>query len=93
MTINILGIEYNVEEVDVVNKTEPRLGEINYLTNEIRIDQSLPTDKKNQTLMHEIIHAICDLLGYDELGSDEEKVQGLATALHQVFTAQTIFSS
>ena len=90
--MKILGIEYEVEEVEVVNKTEPRLGEINYITNKILIDRSLPKDKKNQVLMHEIIHAICDLLGYDELGSDEEKVQGLATALHLVFSEQIIFS-
>ena len=90
--INILGMIYHVEEVDCVNKFEPRKGEINFMTNEIRIDKSLPKDLKEQTLLHEIIHAICDLLGMDELCEDETKVQGLATALHQVLSDPTIFS-
>ena len=90
--INILGMTYHVEEVDCVNKFEPRKGEINFMTNEIRIDKSLPKDLKEQTLLHEIIHAICDLLGMDESCEDETKVQGLATALHQVLSDPTIFS-
>ena len=92
-SLNILGVEYTVEEVPVVNKSEPRKGEINYITNEIKIDESMTKSLKNQTLMHEILHAVFDLLGYQELAADEEKVQGIATALHQVFTSQIIFSS
>ena len=91
--INILGVLFTVEEVPVVNKNEPRKGEINYLTNVIKIDESMPVSLKNQTLMHEILHAVFDLLGYQNLAEDEEKVQGIATALHQIFTCQTIFSS
>ena len=91
--LDILGVKFTVEEVEVVNKFEARKGEINYLTNEIRIDKSMPVSLKNQTLMHEILHAIFDLLGYQGLAEDEEKVQGIATALHQIFTSQTIFSS
>lgn len=91
--LNILGVLYEVKEVDVVNKTEPRRGEINYLTNEIRIDKNMPKSLKEQVLMHEIMHAVFDLLGLHELGEDEEKVQSIATALHHVFTSQIIFSS
>lgn len=90
--INILGVIYKVEEVDTVNKTDPRRGEINYLTNGIRIDKNMPKTLKNQVLMHEILHAIFDLLGFDNLAEDEEKVQSIATALHLVFSTQTIFS-
>ena len=91
--INILGVTYTVNEVDTVNKTDPRRGEINYLTSEIRIDRNMPKTLKEQVLMHEILHATFDLLGLDELAEDENKVQSIATALHQIFTAQTIFSS
>ena len=90
--INILGVIYKVNEVDTVNKTDPRRGEINYLTNEIRIDKNMPKTLKEQVLMHEIMHAVFDLLGLSELGEDEGKVQSIATALHHVFTSQTIFS-
>lgn len=91
--VNILGVIYQVKEVDTVNKTDPRRGEINYLTNEIKIDKNMPKTLKEQVLMHEIMHAVFDLLGLYELGENEEKVQSIATALHHVFTSQTIFSS
>ena len=90
--LDILGVIYTVEEVEVVNKTEPRRGEINFLTNEIRIDKNMPTSLKEQVLMHEVLHATFDLLGFSELAENEEKVQSIATALHQIFTSQTIFS-
>lgn len=90
--INILGVIYTIEEVYVVNKTEQRRGEINFLTNEIKIDKNMPQSLKNQVLMHEILHAVFDLLGLSELAEDEEKVQSIATALHQILTTQTIFS-
>lgn len=91
--INILGVIYQVNEVDVVDKEELCKGKINYLTNEIRIDNGLVQSAKEQTLMHEILHAVFDLLGLDELNADENKVQGIATALHHVFTSQAIFES
>lgn len=91
--INILGIIYKVKEVDTVNKTNPRRGELNYLTNEILIDKNMPESLKEQVLMHEILHAVFDLLGFDKLAEDEKKVQSIATALHQVFSTQVIFSS
>lgn len=91
--VNILGVVYQVSEVDVVNKEELRRGEINYMTNEIRIDRNLVQSAKEQTLMHEILHAVFDLLGLDELNADENKVQGIATALHHVFTSQAIFET
>ena len=91
-SVNILGVIYTVEEVDVGNKVEPRRGEINYLTNEIKIDKNMPLSLKKQVLMHEILHAVFDLLGLDELTENENLVQSIATALHQIFTAQSIFS-
>lgn len=91
--INILGVIYRVNEADVVDKGDPCKGRINYLTNEIRIDKWLVQSAKEQTLMHEILHAVFDLLGLDELNADENKVQSIATALHHVFTSQTIFES
>lgn len=91
-SINILGLNYTIEEVDTVNKFELSKGEINYLSNEIRIDKNMPEDLKNQVLMHEILHAVFELLGMRELAEDEDKVQSIATALHLVFSTQTIFS-
>lgn len=91
-SIDILGVIFTVEEVEVVNKEEARKGQIDYLTNEIKIDKSMPQTLKEQVLMHEIMHAILDLLGFYELAQNENMVQSVATALHHVFKEQTIFS-
>lgn len=82
--VRILGLDYEIEEVECVSKEELRRGEINFLTNRIRIDKSMPEDLKKQVLIHEMMHAIFDLLGFEDLCTDENKVQSIATALHQV---------
>lgn len=91
-SINILGVTYKIKEVKVVNKHTPRNGEINFCNQTIKIDKSLPDDKKRQVLLHEILHGICELLGMDDIGDDEHVIQSLATALHHVLFTQTIFS-
>ena len=89
--INILGVEYAVQEVDVVCKDDPRRGEVNYLTNIIKLDKEMPTSLKNQVLMHEVLHAMFDLLGMSDLRDDEPRIQAIATAIHQIFSTQNIF--
>ena len=90
-TINLLGVGISVEEVDVVCKEDPRKGEYDYLTGVIKLDRNMPTDMKNQVLMHELLHAMFDFLGLDELRDDEQKVQMIATAIHQLFTQNEVF--
>ena len=54
----------------------------------------MPASLKEQVLMHEILHAVFDLIGLDKLSEDEKKVQSIATALHHVFSYNgPIFSS
>lgn len=89
--INILGVIYQVNEVDVVDKEELCKGKINYITNEIRIDRGLVQSAKEQTLMHEILHAVFDLLGLDEVNADENKVQGIATGPTPCFYQSNYF--
>lgn len=90
-TIDILGVKYTVQEVEVVCKTDPRRGEINYLTNIIKLDKNMPTSLKNRTLMHEILHATFDSLGMFDLRDDESMIQPIATAIHQIFSSQDVF--
>lgn len=92
-TVNLLGINYQVKEVELVNKNTPCDGEINYQTLEIKIDKELADDKKSQVFMHEILHGLFEGLGMTELRDDEKAVQSLATALYHLFSTQTIFSS
>lgn len=88
--IDILGQRYPISYVDCVNKEEPRKGEINFLTHEIRIDSTMPEDLQQQTLLHEVLHAIGDSLGIEELVNNEGTVQSLATALYCTFKNQII---
>lgn len=90
MTLNILGVGFDVVEVPAISRDEFVKGQIDFVKNEIKIDEALTKESHDQTLMHEIIHAICDLQGLYDIGEDENKVQSLATALHQVFKDNAI---
>ncbi len=85
--INILGLTYSVNEVEVVNKYEPLKGQIDYIKDEILIDKTLNSDAKMQTFIHEVLHGILEGLGLYELNENETLVQSLSTALHQVQSA------
>lgn len=92
-SIDILGIDYKVKEVECVSKEELRKGQINFLTNEILIDKTMTAQNKRITLIHEIIHGITEALGMQDLCEDENRVQALATALYYVTTHnKAIFS-
>ena len=92
MKINVLGVDVSVKEVDVVCKEDPMRGMYDYLTATITIDRNMPTTMKNNVLAHELLHAIFDMLGYEELRDDEQKVQSIATAIYQVFGQNVFFT-
>ncbi len=93
MKINILGVPYQVEEVEHIPNTINTIGEIQFLEQKILLKKSLPKELKEQTLLHEIVHGIFQGIGEDELGSNERLVQSIATSLHQLFKSNnTIFS-
>ena len=89
--INLLGVDITVNEVDVVCKEEPMRGVYNYLTATIKLDKNMPISMKNNVLIHELLHAMFDLLGYEDLRDDEQKVQAIATALNQLFHQDVFF--
>lgn len=39
----------------------------------------------------EIVHGICELLQFDEIGDNEQMVQGLAVAMHQILKDGLLF--
>ena len=83
--INIMGVDYDIQYVDVVNKENPEYGEVNFFNSVIKIDNSLSDDMKQVTLIHEIIHCICLGLGLYEISENEIIVQSLSTALYDVW--------
>ena len=91
--ITVMGIEYTVEYVEVVNKEEPRFGQVDFFESRIQIDRSLSEDMKKQTLLHEILHCICQGLGLYDIGENENAIQSMATALYDVSKSnKAIFS-
>ena len=90
MIVNILGIPYTVEEVDRIDPDVRMFGQIDYPNQRILLEKGMAPEYAKQTLMHEILHGILEGLGYDDINSDDQKVQSIATALYQVFGSQVL---
>lgn len=88
--ISILGLVYDVREVEVVDKSNPCYGEINYQDQVIKIDKGLTSERKGMVLMHEVLHGVLEAIGQNELNNDENAVQSIASALYHVLSSQTI---
>lgn len=82
--IKILGIEYELEEVEQVDKNQRLFGEINFVNQTIRIERGLSADRKKQVLLHEILHGICEQLGIEDINNNENLIQSLSSSLYQV---------
>lgn len=90
--IKILGLTFDVEQVDYISREEFKLAQIDYINQKIYLLSDLGKQKKEQALLHEIVHGIYNALGLDY--TDEENIQRIACVLHQVITDNPItFSS
>lgn len=77
-----------VEDIDEsgLGRTYPPIGSI-AIANTWR-GKPVSESSKEQTLYHEVTHAILDELGYSELSQDETFVQGFSLLLHQFETSK-----
>lgn len=89
----ICGMEYKIIEVDQICKDKLIDGEIDFINGVIKIDSTMTHDRKIITLIHEVLHGICDALGYKDLGEDESTIQGLASTLYSTFKESNIFQT
>lgn len=92
MDINIMGVTYEVKEVDEVSNTENLSGLIDYRTCEILLDKNIAQEVKEHTLVHEIVHGVLSSLGMYDLNNDESAVQSIASALYCTFKPFITFS-
>lgn len=81
-TYKIGGIEYTVSEVKGLQSKYHLFGQIRYGDCTIEIDADLSDDRKQQTIIHELLHGMLFEAGYTE--QDEDLVNRLATVLHEV---------
>ena len=89
--IKILGLTYDIEEVEYISREELKLAQIDYLHQRISVLSDLSQGKKEQAIWHEVLHAIYNALGFDY--TDEDNIQRLACVLHQVITDNKLLSS
>lgn len=80
--VKILGLTYEIEQVECISREELKLARIDYLHQKIYLLSDLGQQKKEQALLHEILHGIFNALGHDY--TDEQLIQSVACALHQV---------
>jgi IrrE N-terminal-like domain len=80
--VKVAGIDYEVHEVDGILERFNTLGQINYHKGIIELDSSLCQTRKEQTFVHELLHACFKEAGYDE--QDEEMIDRVSTVLYQV---------
>ena len=80
--VKVAGVEYDVEEVDGINDRYDVLGQIHYTKGLIEIDSSINQHRKEQTLVHEILHACFFDAGFEE--QDEDMINRVGIVLYQV---------
>ena len=82
--IKIGGMEYQVKEVKFGESNgEVTLGECRFETAEILINENLSDDRKEQTIIHEMVHAMLFEAGSNEY-DNEELVNQLGLIMYQV---------
>ena len=78
MTINICGIPYTVIDLDDNFSADAKhFGQADFLKARIILNKYLAEPIKQETLVHEIVHAILVHIGRPDLSEDETFVQSL----------------
>lgn len=80
--VKIMGMNYDVEQVEYISREELLVAKIDYLKQKIYLLSDAGQEKKEQALFHEMLHGIFNALGLDY--TDEQLIQSVACALHQV---------
>lgn len=84
MQVEILGVNYEIKELDIVDENPDVLGQIIYQKQLIEIKKSLPRDMKNTTILHEIVHGILFHSGKQELNKNEDLIESLSNSIYQI---------
>ena len=75
-------VDYTVEMVDGLDSRYNLFGQVEYVAARIEIAEGMPETRVNDTLIHELLHAMLHEAGYDE--QDEQLVRRLGSVLTQV---------
>lgn len=87
----VAGIDYEIAEVDTVilNGSTEYAGSVNYPDSRIEILERLSNSKKEQTLVHEMLHACFHEAGF--IDHEEDMVNRLGIVLYQVLKDNKLY--
>ncbi|USK61325.1 ImmA/IrrE family metallo-endopeptidase [Peribacillus asahii] len=80
--LKVAGIDYQIQEVEEIDDDPSMMGCYIYAKSIIKIKSNMSGDKKEQTLVHEMLHACFNEAGFDE--QDEDVVNRVGIVLYQV---------
>ncbi|USK61848.1 ImmA/IrrE family metallo-endopeptidase [Peribacillus asahii] len=80
--IKVAGIDYQIQEVKEIDDDPSMIGSYIYQKSTIKIKSGMSQDKKEQTLVHEMLHACFNEAGFDE--QDEDVINRVGIVLYQV---------
>lgn len=82
--VKVAGVNYSVEERDcvIIDGNSKYMGSCTYTNSTIELLNSLNDERKEETFVHELFHAILNEAGFDD--HDEELVNRASKVLYQV---------
>jgi len=80
--IKVAGIDYQIQEVAEIDDDPSMMGSCLYQRTIIKIKSNMSNDKKEQTLIHELLHACFNEAGFNE--QDEDVINRVGIVLYQV---------
>jgi len=80
--VDILGVDFKIAYKNIEERDNPNMGIVDTKLGIIYLSTQMPDDIAEETLLHEIIHAISDKL---HLELSEKKVTALSSGLYAVF--------
>lgn len=83
--ITICGVEYEIINVDDHFDIDTHFGQVDYLHGKIILNNNMSDSVRNETLCHEILHAMLVYIGRSDLSEDETFVCALGNAINQTF--------
>jgi hypothetical protein len=82
--LKVGGAVYTVHEIDGLVRKLNLYGNVDFSDCIIQIDSAMSEERKEQTIIHEMMHAVHFEAGYNPDEQDEDMINRTANVLHQV---------
>ena len=84
--IRILNVDYKIKTAKLLQE-HSKWGSIDFVDQQITLDSQATPQRIQITLMHEVIHAIYEQLGFEVENENENAIQALSASLIHVLKA------